>query len=220
MELNITQIESDLLLSNMYIVECDGRFILIDPCISDIEINCSCVDYILLTHEHYDHISGVNHWKERTNATVLCSKNCAKNISNPSKNLSKYFRQFCELQSWIGVSEEYFDKFPSGDLEYQCEANEVFEGIKDFSWQGHEIKLIEIPGHSLGSTCILIDDEICFSGDSLLKDFPTECGLPGGSKKKWLNLGLPIMKSLPQNLVVYPGHLESFNLSDYQYWPD
>ena len=91
MSIKVTKVASDLLVSNMYILESNGRYILIDPCVAEIDIDDNCVDYILLTHEHYDHISGVNHWKERTNATVLCSKNCAKNISNPSKNLSKYF---------------------------------------------------------------------------------------------------------------------------------
>lgn len=218
MKLNIMTVVSDLLMSNMYIVESNGRYILIDPCISDIDIDCSCIDFILLTHEHYDHISGVNYWKERSNATVLCSKNCAKNITNPSKNLSKYFKQFCELQSWIGVSEEYFEKFPQGDLAFICYADEVFEGSLEFLWNGLTIKLLEVPGHSLGSICVLINDNVCFSGDSILKDFPTECGLPGGSKKKWLNHSFELIKQFDQTLMVYPGHLDSFRLLESKYW--
>lgn len=41
----------------------------------------------------------------------------------------------------------------------------------------------ELPGHSNGSTGILIDEKYFFSGDSLLKDFNTITALPGGNRK-------------------------------------
>lgn len=49
-----------------------------------------------------------------------------------------------------------------------------------------------------------------FSGDSLFRDYPTTTGLPGGSKKKWQEKSLPLLKSLPEDVFVYPGHFNGF----------
>ena len=84
----------------MYVLEENNHLILIDPCIIDIRLENKTVDYIFLTHEHYDHISGVNYWKEKCEAEVVCSNICAEKIESSRKNLSRYFDAFCELQTW------------------------------------------------------------------------------------------------------------------------
>lgn len=57
--MKIFHIISNLISSNMYVLEENNHLILIDPCIIDIRLENKTVDYIFLTHEHYDHISGV-----------------------------------------------------------------------------------------------------------------------------------------------------------------
>ena len=78
--MKIFHIISNLISSNMYVLEENNHLILIDPCIIDIRLENKTVDYIFLTHEHYDHISGVNYWKEKCEAEVVCSNICAENI--------------------------------------------------------------------------------------------------------------------------------------------
>ena len=67
----------------MYIIEENNHAILIDPYIQKGSMKNLIIDKIILTHEHYDHISGVNYYKEKYNVPVLCSNACAKNIENP-----------------------------------------------------------------------------------------------------------------------------------------
>ena len=43
--------------------------------------------HILLTHGHYDHISGVMWLKEHTNATVYCQEKCAERLANKKRPL-------------------------------------------------------------------------------------------------------------------------------------
>lgn len=61
-------------------------------------------------------------------------------------------------------------------------------------------------GHTPGSICILVDDEALLTGDTL---FIGNCGrtdLPGGnSAQMYKTLHQKIM-SLPDHLIVYPGH--------------
>ena len=203
--MEIRRYESDLLLSNMYLLIEKGHAIVIDPYRDTTPGAGLTIDWILLTHEHYDHISGVNDWKEATGAKVLCSNACAKNICDSKRNLSRHFSDFCELQTWVKL-----DRMPDSDNDYRCFADISFDNEMAMEWQQHEIKMFEIPGHSRGSIGIVIDNCFFFSGDSLMEKYEIELRMPGGSRKQWKDIGKPRIESLQQPLIVYPGHFKEF----------
>lgn len=211
--MKIDRIVSNLMLSNMYVLSENQHMILIDPCEYSFDISGYQVDYILLTHEHYDHISGVNYWKKKTGAKVTCNSSCATNIKDSKKNLSCFFKEFCQLQTMV-TDETIINKSVALAAEYVTEADIVFEDIMKFEWQGHKIQILSCPGHSLGSVIIIVDDQVLFSGDSVFRDYPTECGMPGGSKRKWEKISEPIINKLSKDLHVYPGHLDDFILEE------
>ena len=198
---------SDLLLSNMYILEEGGHGLVIDPCNNIEPGEGLCIDKILLTHEHYDHISGVNLWKEAYHTGVLCSKACADNICNPKKSLVRYFDVFCEIQDWVKI-----DEVPSVDFAYACTAEETFDDELIFEWQSHKVHLFTLPGHSKGSIGILVDDYDFFSGDSVMGEEKVELRLPGSSPKLWKEVAVPRLEMLPKDLCVHPGHFEEYRL--------
>ena len=196
---------SGLLSSNMYMIVQNGHSIVIDPFEDTSPADGLCIDYIFLTHEHFDHISGVNKWKMQTGAPVYCSKTCAESIQDRKRNMARYFKEFCELQTWIKL-----DSVPSSDSDYACTADLMFEDESYLEWQGHVFFLFELPGHSPGSIGILLDNSCFFSGDSIFKDREIELRLPGGSRKKWKEIGLPRLSCLPDKVTVYPGHFREF----------
>lgn len=193
----------------MYLVVEGNHAIVIDPFVNTDPSMGLVIDYILLTHEHYDHISGVNNWKKIKSAPVLCSSTCARNIQDSRKNLAYFFKDFCDLQSWIKL-----DSVPDFDPNYVCHADEVFNIDYIIDWRGHRIHLFELPGHSLGSIGIVIDDLFFFSGDSLFKDFEVSLNAPGSSKKKWKEISQPRLGQLPLDIRVYPGHFGEFILKN------
>ena len=203
--MRIKRFESDLLCSNMYLVSEGQHAIVIDPCRNKDLAEGLFVDKIILTHEHYDHISGVNDWKRVTGAPVLCSKSCAENIQSSRKNMARLFEVFCELQTWMVL-----DSIPESDENYTCRADETFEDRLDFKWRGHDFQLFEMPGHSSGSIGILLDNCHFFSGDSLIEDREIELRFPGGSKAKWEQIGAPRLALLPNGVQIHPGHFEEF----------
>ena len=205
--IEIRRYVSGLLSSNMYVLVEGSRAIVIDPYTDTAPAQGLLVDYILLTHEHYDHISGVNLWKKTTGAPVLCSKACAENIQSPKKNLANHFKEFCELQTWIAL-----DEIPASDPAYTCSADMTFEDRMKMTWQGHEMELFEIPGHSLGSIGIFLDGRDFFSGDSLIENSEIELRIPGGSRKKWEAIGRKRIEELPDGTRIWPGHFDSFIL--------
>lgn len=69
-----------------------------------------------------------------------------------------------------------------------------------------DIDFLLTPGHTPGSICILVDDEALLTGDTLFIDNCGRTDLPGGnSAQMYKTLHQKIM-SLPDHLIVYPGH--------------
>ena len=203
--IEIRRYVSNLLSSNMYLVVEEDHAIVIDPFDDTNPAQQLKIDYILLTHEHYDHISGVNVWKTVTGAPVLCSKACAENIQNPKKNLANHFKDFCEMQTWIQL-----DEIPQVDTNYTCSADESFADDLKMQWRGHELHMFEVPGHSQGSIGIMLDGTDFFSGDCLLENSEVELRMPGGSRKLWKEIGSKRIELIPEGTRIWPGHFESF----------
>lgn len=94
--------------------------------------------------------------------------------------------------------------FDGADFEYEP----VADG-NTYSCGGIEVKAIHTPGHTMGSTCYMIDGTYLISGDTI---FIKSAGRPdlGGKWEEWsrvLYLTLFVkMRDLDDNLIVLPGH--------------
>lgn len=203
--------------SRMYILLENKKALIIDPCVSDealqlLKENDVTEILVLLTHEHYDHISGVNWLREHfSSVNALCSSACAAALPSPSKNLSNFWEIL-----FVGKDKETQEYVRNMNIQpYSCTADDAFEGEHKLSWEGHSLFLKETPGHSKGSICILLDGDILFSGDSLVTGYPTITRLPGGSKKDYAGITLPWFQSLDPSIMVYPGHGEEQPLECY-----
>ena len=210
--MKIIQRESNYLKSNEFIIFDDSVVCIIDPFVDNkLEkvLKYKRVDYIFLTHEHYDHISGVNYWKDKyPKAKIICNEICANNISNSHKNLSIHFDAFCKLQTWVKDQPEILP------VDYHCNADIEFNTYNVLYWNNHKIEMYKTPGHSEGSSIYLFDEKYLFSGDSILKDFPVFTMLYKNGKNDFKNITLPILNSLSKDIMVYPGHFSSFLLKE------
>ncbi|RIX52043.1 MBL fold metallo-hydrolase [Paenibacillus nanensis] len=191
--------------SRMYVVISNDKALIIDPCVDAdalqlLKKNNIADIIVLLTHEHYDHISGINWLRENIGCRVIAIDQCAQNLPDSKRNFSSHFDAIVPFFS------------PEPKIEntkiqpYSCNADETFSDYKCFDWENHKIEIFHSPGHSDGSVCILIDDIFVFSGDSLIKGKQTITRLPGGSKKKFADITLPFLRSLPKASVIFPGH--------------
>ena len=141
------------------------------------------VSAILLTHCHYDHVSGLPELKEYTSAEVIASEECKENIKSPVTNVSGLF------------GEDFF-----GDYVERT----VSEGEK-FRVSGIEITCIKTPGHTNCCVCYLVEDKL-FSGDTLFLRTTGRWDLPTGNYDvltKSLRNKLYLMED---DIKVYPGH--------------
>ena len=184
--------------SNTYILSDSEseNCLIIDPGNRDIS---KLVDYfsvidkiplaILLTHEHFDHIYGVNELlKSYPDIKIYGSLKTIERIQNKRKNLSFYYDQ-------VG---------------YEI-LNANFEIILDDSItiNSFEIKVLKTTGHTDSSLSYLVEKKL-FTGDFLIKDESTITKLPSGNRLAFLSSFKKFKKIIDES-IIFPGHGEIFS---------
>lgn len=202
----------DYIDSNMYVILENREALIIDPVLTtevkDFWANRDMKRvFIVLTHEHFDHINGLNWLKKQFHCEVIANSVCAANIQSASKNLSD--KSDVILLFNDKMRERSVKVFP-----FCSSADIQFQDVKKMKWQNHDILLISTPGHTNGSVCMILDDAYLFTGDTLL-EIPTITRLPGGSKSKFEQITIPVLRDLiPKIIKVYPGHGNKGNLHE------
>lgn len=213
--------------SNMFMILSEKKALIIDPCVNEEaeELLLKAeVDNItvILTHEHYDHISGVNRLRElmkkgNGKCTVIANAYSCEAVKIPEKNLSEFFFAIVIKRSEEEkkLAEELFQN------DYACTADISFEGTYSYNWENIKLILVETPGHSPGSICIEMYDErepekllALATGDSLVEGNKVITRLPGGDKKAYKEKIFKYLESFPGDTTVLPGHGEISLLKD------
>lgn len=199
--------------TNMYTVQDGEDLLIVDPVDTDEvwrfleKLGRGSVS-VLLTHEHFDHINGLNRLRSGWNCTVYAQSQCSKNIGSAIRNLS----------SIAGVIAEYSGiEIPKGMQipKYKCDpADVVFDDDLSFLWCGHRLEMFSTPGHSSGSACIVLDGKLLFSGDTLLRN-PVVTRFPGGSTKQYEEITIPKLRELSGQIeYAFPGHGEGGTMDE------
>lgn len=190
-----------------YIISDNDHCILIDPVdietIKQYTFN-KIVDFIFLTHEHFDHVRRIDEAKNIFKAKIMCGEKAIKGLANPTINMSRYLDYLVKIIP--------FGNHNISCKVYCCQADETVKDEDMIIWQGHTLFFKETPGHSRGSVSLLIDSRYLFSGDTIFKDYLTATRMPGGSTKDFEKITKPWLNSLPQNIMVHSGHTKPFIL--------
>lgn len=151
--------------------------------------------YIILTHEHFDHCWGVNELVEKYHIPIICSALCAECIQFEKRNCSVFYdnkNSFVITSKTISVeSLDYVLPF--------CDT---------------EIRFFKSLGHTNASVCFTIDQSL-FTGDTLIKDLRTVTKLPTGSMTKLQETKEVLQDLQGKGYKVYPGHGDMFELDGY-----
>jgi glyoxylase-like metal-dependent hydrolase (beta-lactamase superfamily II) len=205
------RIVDDLTESNCYILEDHGKALLIDPndygSIKDhLDGRGLIPEWILLTHEHCDHIAALNELRRHYSLQVLASADCSRGIQDTKLNMTRIMEAYLFFKN-KGTSYVTYPKFV-------CQAADVtFDRALDFGWHNHILRLLPAPGHTPGSTCIILDEKLLFSGDYFIPGEEVITRLPGGDEEVYEKIGKKVLRSLPNDIRTYPGHGEAFILT-------
>ena len=185
----IKQFVAGFLENNMYLVldETSKKGVLIDAteCLPEIieAAKGYDIEYILLTHGHFDHILGLNDLKKELNAQIIINKN--------DLIISDNVNEFTRLFNQPEMIPPKYELFVNDN-------DEIIVGNLKF-------KVITTPGHTEGSVCYLIDDKL-FSGDTLFRGSVGRTDLFGGNFEKLSDSIKNKLFKLNDKIKVYTGH--------------
>ncbi len=180
--------------ANCWIIidEDSGEFALIDPSptgdafeefLLKRNLDKKNMKYILLTHGHFDHITGADEIRDISGAPLAIHEADADFLTNSDKNAYKYFFREDLIMRPAEIILHDGDVLPLGKS---------------------EIKVVSTPGHTEGSICFFVGDNI-YTGDTLFDRSIGRTDLIGGNQAT-LEESLRKLISLDRDYNIYPGH--------------
>jgi glyoxylase-like metal-dependent hydrolase (beta-lactamase superfamily II) len=135
------------------------------------------IDYLILTHCHFDHAGNAAWIKENFGAKAVVHKSeVAMLESGINQELPDGLTAL--TRPVVRFLKHYFH--PSAHFN-PCKADILTDDLYDFKNEGLNVYIIHTPGHSEGSQTIVVDDEIALSGDSMFGIFPGSILPPFGN---------------------------------------
>lgn len=195
--LKVKRFTCNMLQENCYIVADDTKECVVIDCGAYYpEEREGIVDYIrsnglkplhlIATHGHIDHNFGNN--------TLYEEFGLQPEVHKDDESLMQMLDKQAEVI--VGVSLDY-DMPPVG---------KYFDGDYRIRFGNHELKVVETPGHSMGSVFFYCEEEhMAFSGDTLFRLGIGRTDFMGGSMFQIIQ-SLRMVCQLPDNTIVYPGH--------------
>ena len=190
--------------SNTFLLIDGEHCIVIDPGSKEqievrdyMELHGLTLDYIILTHEHFDHCWGVNFLKELyPDAQLVATRLCAEWVMKP----------------WNYFNQMYYNS----DKMFRIEHVHIL--VEDIGcvmkWDETPIKFVKTPGHTDKGMCVEIGGCL-FTGDTVLyKTKPFLKKRYGASKVELKRSIEYLYNTYLGDTKVYPGHGEPFMLKD------
>ncbi len=149
---------------------------------------------IVSTHTHIDHVGGLAALHRATQAPVL--------IHDADLGL---YRNLDVQAQWLGIPTP--ETLPIRDF--------VKEGDV-LTWEGFLVRVLHTPGHTPGSISLVVEssqdkaqaapERRLIAGDTLFQGSIGRTDLPGGSYPQIIRSIHEKLLTLPDDIVVYPGH--------------
>ncbi|MCX7745988.1 MAG: MBL fold metallo-hydrolase [Clostridia bacterium] len=176
--------------SNVFLVTNGDKCILVDTSVKrkwrrlDNEISKLCgkkenLVALVLTHGHNDHAENAYKIKEKYKCSIIIQENDAAFLHNGKHPLPKGTVLFTKLLvNLLGKSVVPY-------LKYEPVQGDIFvEDTCDLADMGFNMRIIHTPGHTMGSTSVIVDSEIALVGDTMFGVFQNSIFPPFANDQK------------------------------------
>lgn len=161
--------------SNVFLLTNGKKNILIDTgpkhLWNKLEKNLTClnikhIDYLILTHSHFDHAGNAHKIREKYNALVIIHRNEAHYLKTSGFVIPKGTNLFSNAIVYL-LANKLTPKPGYTPCQYDILVDTKFN-LNDFGFNAY---ILHTPGHSPGSVSIIVDDEIAVVGDAMFGIF-------------------------------------------------
>lgn len=188
--MDILVLRTGIMSVNTFILHENGEAVVVDAG-GDVDLILSALQSknltlkaILLTHGHFDHTGAVADLKAATNAKVYLHKLDCQMLKETNFN-------------WDFFQVQYSVK--PFDIDVQLEGGELLKLIN------HDFKVVHTAGHTLGSVCYILDDNVILTGDTLFCGSVGRTDMPYSSESE-LAKSLKVLAQLGGDYEILTGH--------------
>jgi glyoxylase-like metal-dependent hydrolase (beta-lactamase superfamily II) len=136
------------------------------------------IDWLVLTHTHYDHAGNARFVRERFGARVAVHRAEAEYLASGLTDGEGVVPR--GTNSPLRFATDRLEGFLTRALSFEpCAADLIVDGPLDFSGDGIDARIILTPGHSIGSISVIADGSVDVGGadgavtaDSVARDAP------------------------------------------------
>ncbi len=159
--------------SNVFLLIYNGKNLLVDTSPGFMwpvlerrlkKLNITSINYLILTHAHFDHAANSNRIRTKFKASVIIQQKEARYLCtgrNPHIGGTNFISGFIA---------RYFAN--AAFLNYEpCLVDFKYDCTLDLNPYGFNATLLHTPGHTKGSSSLIVDNEIALAGDCMFGIF-------------------------------------------------
>lgn len=129
-------------------------------------LKVNLIDYLVLTHTHYDHAGNSKSIKEKYNAQIIVHRNEAALLTSGENILPNGTNPITRL-----IIRLFAKRFLAVTKYEPCQYNYLVDSAFNLGNFGFNAFIMHTPGHTIGSMSIIIDDNVAIVGDTMFGIF-------------------------------------------------
>lgn len=178
--------------SNVYLIQSGTNSILIDTGKKNVrtalvsklkKLGVTNLNWLILTHTHFDHCQNAAFLKKEFNARIIVSKRAEQSIKQGYTPLPSGTNAFSKIilnfGKKLGATKFSYETFKVDNF---INSETILED------KTLNIRILPTPGHSSDSISIVVNNEIAFVGDTLFGIFPNSVFPPYANEPQQLSM--------------------------------
>ena len=129
------------------------------------------LDYLVLTHSHYDHAGNANRIKEKYGATVIVHRSESRYLAAGYTDGKDVLPAGTNVLTRFLT--DHFVRTMLPLLRYEpCAGDILVDDVYDLHEAGFDARIMHTPGHTAGSLSLVVGDRLALVGDAMFGVYP------------------------------------------------